>query len=263
MSQYRNLYFVACMDEIYVYQPRFPDQFLQTRDEWVIKLPQSGGARPGSINRQYPHAINQIKVGDLGNDEILVCSCDSGAIIAYSIGAIQNAFQDWDFKATQGATEVKPEPLLLENVGESAWGIAIHKEGRMIAVSANSHVITVFAFGLRDPGSHDSNEDLPADRCSFDKNVETFPREEGWKLLESRTENLPRDQNLIIRLYGHTTNIPNITFYNTDEDSVGRYLVSTDIFGKIIIWDVWTGVPIKTYETPETSDMDKFGHSKL
>lgn len=35
-----------------------------------------------------------------------------------------------------------------ENVGISAWGLAVHSASRLIAVSSNHHEITVFAFGL-------------------------------------------------------------------------------------------------------------------
>ena len=34
-----------------------------------------------------------------------------------------------------------------ENVGKTAWGIAIHEKSRLIAVSSNLREVTVFCFG--------------------------------------------------------------------------------------------------------------------
>jgi hypothetical protein len=45
-----------------------------------------------------------------------------------------------------------------ENVGKSAWGLAIHAKSRLIAVSANNYEVSVFAFGLRSRSEDEENE---------------------------------------------------------------------------------------------------------
>ena len=111
-------------------------------------------------------------------------SCDDGDLIAYSTDVIHrfidlkeqlqwwrqqqehtghiNRHPDSQLEETIDNT---PRPLLHKNVGRSAWGLAVHEEARLIAVSANSHVITVFALALthevleesRDCGSDDES----------------------------------------------------------------------------------------------------------
>ena len=36
----------------------------------------------------------------------------------------------------------------LHNVGLSAWGLAIHRDARLIAISSNSHTVKVLAYAL-------------------------------------------------------------------------------------------------------------------
>lgn len=50
----------------------------------------------------------------------------------------------------------------LQNVGISAWGLAIHQEARLIAVSANSANVDIFAPALTQY-SKPSEEDLRQD----------------------------------------------------------------------------------------------------
>ena len=45
--------------------------------------------------------------------------------------------------------------LFHENVGSSAWGLAIHSQSRLIAVSSNLKQVSVFAFGVT--GSENPN----------------------------------------------------------------------------------------------------------
>jgi len=47
------------------------------------------------------------------------------------------------------------ERLFHENVGNSAWGLAIHSKSRLIAVSSNLKQVSVFAFGVT--GSENPN----------------------------------------------------------------------------------------------------------
>ena len=136
------------------------------------------------------------------------------------------------------------------NVGASAWGLAIHKEARLFAISANTHHIMIFAFALGGkPGeesSSDSEEDI------FDGTSDDTTQDSDWNVLNGRPAPGQRaSQNLQIILRGHRTNIPNITFCNIDADTEGKYLISTDIENCNYIWDIWQQKPICTFPFTE------------
>ena len=84
---------------------------------------------PGYIDEQHPHAINSLTVGELGSEEVLVSAHDDGNVCVWY---------------TRDLTRI----ALRFSVGKSAWGVALHKARRLLAVSANSHVITVFELGV-------------------------------------------------------------------------------------------------------------------
>lgn len=83
----------------------------------------------GYIDEQHPHAINSLTIGELGSEEVLVSAHDDGNVCVWY---------------TRDLTRI----ALRLSVSESAWGVALHKEKRLLAVSANSHVITVFELGV-------------------------------------------------------------------------------------------------------------------
>ncbi|KAI8347009.1 hypothetical protein B0O80DRAFT_406460, partial [Mortierella sp. GBAus27b] len=72
--------------------------------------------------------INVIKVGYLGSEEVVVTADEFGYVCVWF------------------TTNLQRDPLLL-SVTESAWGIAIHSEQRLIAISSNAHNATVFYCG--------------------------------------------------------------------------------------------------------------------
>lgn len=201
----------------------------------------------------------------MGHDEVIVAVCDDGDVIAYATRSIREAIKNH----IRGNEEDQPNTvtaklILFRNVGKSAWGIAIHKVARLIAVSANTHVITVFAFALhRDPSLYKPrvsgdrgvppnasqlDDDGPFQNLSEDEdlfqeahNIQFPYGPSEWIsaapfshliLLRSR-------YNLEITLEGHENNIPDIAFCNTTADPAGRYLVSTDLNGETFVWDIW------------------------
>ena len=265
LSQHYNLYFVAYADEVFVYQPQFPTQSLQTGTEFVLKLPVSAPNLRGYIDSNIPHCINHLIVGDLGNEEILLCACDDGDVIGYTTRSIHC---DMERRGSEGlsTTSLTPamRPFIFHNVGASAWGLAIHKEARMIAVSANTKQIIVFAFGLgraRSPESttssyHSEDIDLDTEISSFVDTPEGI--RDDWN---TNSESFPRDRsfNQILFLLGHKENIPDITFCNTTDDPTGRYLVSTDIAGVILIWDIWKRSGVKKY-TPVLAEHESINY---
>jgi hypothetical protein len=103
----------------------------------------------------------------------------------------------------------------------SAWGLSIHSKARKIAVSANTHQVTVFPFGLAKLQSNDgkSLDDQPLD-----------------KVILNDPGNRDSDQKFVLSAMNN--NVPSIAFCNTDDDPEGRLLVSGEILGSIYLWDL-------------------------
>lgn len=152
LSQCYNVYFCAYADSIYVYEPQFPSQSLGEAD-FVLKLPRSNPPRPGYINARIPHGVNHLIVSDLGTEEVLVIACDDGDVLAYHIRLIhdmvkRNRQQDVKTRNPKSAADLRP--FFHVNVGMSAWGLAVHKGARLVAVSSNTHDISIYAWALHD-----------------------------------------------------------------------------------------------------------------
>lgn len=73
-------------------------------------------------------------------------ACDDGDIIAYYTHQL-NAEISRNLAVQRGSIS-ETAPMFHENVGITAWGLAIHEHSRLIAVSSNRHEITVFAFAI-------------------------------------------------------------------------------------------------------------------
>ena len=255
-SQRRNLVFTAHTENIHVWVPDGPLQLLGSQAAMVIKPVMKSPHSLGYINPAAPHTINNIIVEELGRDEVLVLATDSGNVCAYHVEAIYSAVNR---HAKSGGTrpfhgtEADPvSPFLVENVEESAWGLAVHKFARMIAVSANTSQITVFAFALVDPASRDDNNSLDTpDTLNLDHSDQTWISIENNDQLQRLQGSMPhnhRSQNLRLTYRGHFNNIPSVSFANFDLDASGQWLVSTDITNKVIIWRIWEYLwPWETY----------------
>lgn len=193
-------------------------------------------------------------VADLGTEEVLVAACDDGDVIAYSVRSIHiEILANHESKGAGSPQTAQLRTLLLSNVGESAWGLAIHKEARLLAVSANSRLISVFAFALHQTTA--VGEPCDENVMPIDALGDVF-----WE--RKSDENLSpddRSRNLQIILRGHFTNIPNISFCNTKADRTGKFLASTCITGKIIIWNIWKQKMIMIFQADlETSDFSQW-----
>lgn len=139
LSQIHNLYFICCSKFIHVYRPSFPDQELLHTPDLILTPPLTAPNLEGYVDPITPHSINRIVVAFLGNEEILLVCCDDGDVIGYRTGAIQRAIDrlsdltcvlDDDNESSGSVT-----PFFKENVGKSAWGLSVHQQARMIAVS--------------------------------------------------------------------------------------------------------------------------------
>ena len=235
-----------------MHRPQFPHQSLEkTGVYWELPVSSSALSR---YRHGVCHTINHVTVGDLGIKEIVVCVCNDGDVIVYYTDVIRQAVEAVKHKTDLlGAIEKYVKPLMIQNVRKSAWGIAIHKNARMIAVSSNSYEISVFAFALERREAYDQEFDSsqpsmssfldgPQDQASHSawvKNPSDDFRIAGTSGI------LDRQRDQIITLCGHSANIPSIAFCNTEADPTGQYLISTDIYGAVIVWNVWQHLAVQ------------------
>ncbi|KAJ6088449.1 hypothetical protein N7486_009710 [Penicillium sp. IBT 16267x] len=240
----RNLLFAAYGSDIYVWVPTGPFQLLGTNPEMIIHPVMENPGADGYIDRSNPHTINNILVDDLGRDEILLLGTDSGNICAYHVEAIYSAVTRCASRGDKrpfDGSEVTP--FFVENVGMSAWGLATHKYARLIAVSANTGQITIFAFALVDSTSVDDINGLQSSsNQDLDQLDRTWVHIHSLKQFRELRELMPvnhRSRNLRLTYRGHFDNIPSVSFANFDLDPNGEWMVSTDISNRVIVWRVW------------------------
>ncbi len=63
--------------------PRGLTQTIPPNPDAILEPPRSRQATDGYINPEVPHAINHMRVGNLGDLEILLFACDDGDVLAY------------------------------------------------------------------------------------------------------------------------------------------------------------------------------------
>lgn len=222
-----NLFFVGYSSEIYVYLPQFPTQAIPQKPALIVpSLPSRPGLR-GYLDTTNPHSINNLVVQNLGNEEVVAAVRDDGDVDAFLVRHIVQAIErraEPDNRTGAVAHEIKP--FFQSNVGKSAWGLAIHSQARVLAVSANTHSITVFKFGL-----------------VVDAKDATSDGEED----DSSAASQQRHMDVTHRVYNGTSNIPYIAFCNTGDDPKGRWLLTTDISGFCRSIDMDTMQPSNTF----------------
>lgn len=178
----------------------------------------------------------------------MVVACDDGDIISYSARSISLAIE-----------RVVPlaDPWFLRNVGASAWGLAIHKEARLLAVSSNTHRVDVFAPALWAPGYREGCNHGEDPDGGYFREPSRRPAVDPWFSVVDWTPG-NRYDSTHISLLAHDANIPNIAFCNTDLDPEGRYLLSTDIDGYTFVWDIYRGVTVFSRQGGEYSGQSPF-----
>lgn len=232
LSRIYNIFFLACNDTIHVYRPSFPDQNLSSEPQLVLCLPVSPQTGSG-IDPQDPHSVTRILVDYLGCDEILLVACDDGDVVGYRIDEIQRSLIS-QTPSTEGSPRSLSEEetvrhFLHRNVGASAWGLAVHRAARIIAISANTHRITVLAFALSEPLQ-------PCSECPLD----TVESESiGNFSAHAEKYRYSRKEDLTFELWCET-NIPAVSFNNTGDDPSGHWLISCSIDGATTVWDLHT-----------------------
>ncbi|GAN06934.1 hypothetical protein MAM1_0141c06424 [Mucor ambiguus] len=154
----------------------------------VKTLTSDSAARTGG-GTESPFIINAIKVGRMLGTEVLVSVSEMGEICIWK------------------TEDLDEPPLILNNNGIATWGIAIHGDQGLLAVSANNFKIAVF--------------NIAEMTTKFGKRSSKEPNYLGTAEK--------------IELEGHEHNIPNIDFNET-----GRYIASVSVDTTCRIWDVST-----------------------
>lgn len=97
----------------------------------------------------------------------------------------------------------------------------------MIAISANTHKVTVIAYALTQLGEYSdtssASSDVDMEDCSDNEDPSDFPS--------------PRRQDHVIVLSARH-NVPSVSFNNGGDDTTGRWLSSCSINGETSIWDL-------------------------
>lgn len=260
---------------------------------------------------------NHIRVGDLGDDEILLLAYDDGDVIAYYTRSIaahigrqlrgEYKHDRLDVKAAKpqvpgtgsapavapgvatgfGASRM-PRPFFQENVGRSAWGLAIHKKSRIIAVGSNSHNVTVFAPGLSEAGQtigRRGDGTVPSRQKDASTEDATLDELEAYLGLGSPvgrakqrsgseyhlpSPNLSKEQreemrrtrsgNLRIRLKPkerqEMDNIPDVAFID-DEDGEAEIVLAIDVQGRLWAMNIWSFGQDGALCIPRSEDWDR------
>lgn len=112
----------------------------------------------------------------------------------------------------------KENRFFIENVGMSAWGLAIHERSRLIAVSSNLRQVTVFIPAI----TSSRGETLEySQRIFFPEVSESFPRTASFRVHNSRR---------VLRLGSEGHNIPSVDFVS-DDDGEACSVLAIDIRG--------------------------------
>ncbi|KAJ9622373.1 hypothetical protein H2203_006592 [Taxawa tesnikishii (nom. ined.)] len=273
LSYTHNFYFVAYADKIFVSEPQFPTQELAPRPVLIIQSYALHPERGGYIDPREPRAINSLLVQFLGTDEVVAVVRDDGDVEAYRIQHVYEAIKRRNEPgSTLGAEAVELKPFFHQNVRSSAWGLAIHTEARMIAVSANSHNVFVFAFGLdqefkddRDTVVDESADSMFGDWkvCHSDsvEEAELASIARGEVRVDEGSKFIRRVDDEVRILNNGESNIPHIAFCNTGDDPEGRWLLAADISGTTTAWDVHNLRINQIIQTRSSqSTMDTYGY---
>lgn len=124
------------------------------------------------------------------------------------------------------------QSFFAENVGESAWGLAIHSQSRLIAVGSNAHEIQLFAFALSKQGYRPSRP-LKAGHVRF-------PKVERSELSRTHGIRVLRDRNfrLVFNIGTVGDNIPSVAFSDSAEGDADT-IIAADIKGALWFFRLW------------------------
>lgn len=164
-------------------------------------------------------------VGEIGNEEVLVTTDDSGHISVH-----------FPHNPTR--------PPLTMKLPLSAWGIDTHSSRRLLAVSCNAHIVTVYHLGM---GIDDwrwtttSGTTVVATGESYHQTEFLHLGEQADAAVEAAEGGFPS-----LTLMGHKNNIPCVAF-----DRTGSYVVSGSLDKSVRMWDCRSGFCLWALETTE------------
>ncbi|KAI8820818.1 uncharacterized protein EV422DRAFT_578648 [Fimicolochytrium jonesii] len=199
-SPRKHRIYVAVDREILRYRiPHLADKASETQP--TGKLTNKTGSEVHAI-------INAIRIGEIGQDEVLVAADDDGYIYVWFTEYPDRPAIIFQYGSYSDATFFPPSTdvmLFCLRHKESAWGLAIHGPSYLLAASSNSH--TIMVWNLRASTSQ-----------------------------KDRLEDDPLGGVMERELVGHEHNIPSIDF-----SSCGKFLISCSIDCTVRIWNVHTG----------------------
>ncbi|RWA07082.1 hypothetical protein EKO27_g8023 [Xylaria grammica] len=249
LSQRYNMYIAAYRRAIHVSRVRScVEQTLPQRPDLIFRPPASREALGvgGYIDTSSPHQMNHLIIGDLGNEEIILLACDDGDVLGYYTSRIDKALLRMESSDAR-YDSIAVRPFFHENVGISAWGLAVHKKSRLIAVGNNNRQVHVFAFAFPDPlrTSLEDKTETPYRRDLF---LRMKKRREGPlidvsgafgdKIHEDFSRHRERGYRFILETGQAGNNIPNVAFGNNRSgDAID--IIAIDISGKVWVLDIW------------------------
>ncbi|PSS03638.1 hypothetical protein BD289DRAFT_478469 [Coniella lustricola] len=296
LSQHYNLYFVAYRSYIHVYKPNADGR--NTMGEPLIVLDPEQSKSPmaaftsGHINPDCPDEINDMSVGELGDKEILVAVRDNGDVNAWYIDTIAQDARSAIAKNPNGEPATFTDRLpsskhfFTNNVGASAWGIAIHKKSRLIAIASNTKEITIFAFAIDDQGPGTQDAFLPTHvECASDAKAEyvedpfdgsctyaqvsmNLLKAKKLPLLQQRFRTRQRTWRIMIPLGNQASNIPSLTFCEAVDGNADR-IAAIDILGCLYIADIWkvgtrpVRIPVHNVPQPTLAPINPHHHPAI
>ena len=134
-----------------------------------------------------------MRISEIGGEEVLVTTDDCGHIAVH--------FPKDNFV----------RPALTMKVPLSAWGIDTHSSKRLLAISCNAHIVTLFHLGMG---------------------------VEGWEWTTTALE--PEESFPRLVLAGHYGNIPCVAF-----DDSGNWVASGSLDRTIRLWDCKNGIMVR------------------
>ncbi|KAL2685441.1 hypothetical protein Neosp_006539 [[Neocosmospora] mangrovei] len=240
LSQVYNLYFVAYQGHIFVYKPRgVPHQSLPCHPDLQLKPEPSPYSRSvgGYLDPRRPHLINHIITGLFGHEEIVLACYDDGDVVAYYTNDI-GKYVFGGRETTGSSHRATPRPFFRENVGMSAWGLAIHQKSRLIAVSSNRHEVIVFALALTsDPFQR---KEVSSDSKEAPSGSQEAPSDsqQPEKPEKKKSHRRARNWRIVIMMGSDADNMPNICFVD-DFEGQAQKVCAIDIKGTVWLADIW------------------------
>ncbi|KAG8421203.1 hypothetical protein J3458_003099 [Metarhizium acridum] len=256
LSQKYNLYFSAYRGRVFVYVPRsVPKQTIpQHPDVQLVTSPSQAALKiRGYLDPTSPHSINHMIVGSLGQEEVVLTCHDDGDVIAfYTKDVVEYILAKSEIPSSATPKQRRasvsslnagnaPKPFFHENVGISAWGLALHQKSRLIAVSSNRYEVTVFAPALATNGSR-SSRNCDCEACC-----------DG---VESHVRRRARNWRIVVSLGPLADNIPNISFVD-DKYGYAEKISAIDIKGAMWLADIWKAFQAAIRVMPSTSPLLK------